>query len=175
MGRGALPPEWRKRVFLRRAAFGRRLMVSGHRTGYDRLMAALHETTLALRFFGDDLDPDEVTARLGCPPTKGAKKGGIWITKRGTENTARTGSWLLISNDRQPGDLNAQVADLLSLLSDDLLVWADFTARFDASVFCGIFVEQSNEGEDLSTETLQRLSSRNLRLSLNIYAPTSPD
>jgi hypothetical protein len=38
-------------------------------------MAVLSGSTASLRFFGDDLDPDELTKLLGCPPTKSASKG----------------------------------------------------------------------------------------------------
>lgn len=138
-------------------------------------MAALHETTMTLRFFGDDLDPDDVTARLRCSPTYGSKKDGLWITKAGTEKVARTGFWRLVSENRTPGDLNAQISELLANCTDDLSEWAELTARFDASVFCGIFMLESNEGTDLSPAILESLGLRNLRLSLDIYDPTPSD
>jgi hypothetical protein len=137
-------------------------------------MAALRETTMTLRFFGDDLDPDDVTARLGCSPTFGAKKGSLWITKGGTEKVARTGFWRLIAKDRTPGDLNAQISELLANCTNDLSKWTDLTARFEASIFCGIFMLESNEGADLSPASLKSLGLRNLRLSLDIYDPTPP-
>jgi len=65
---------------------------------------------MCLRFFGDDLDPDEITARLGRPPSTGKKKGDTWIAKSGREKIARTGSWLLEAADCQPGDFDSQLA-----------------------------------------------------------------
>ncbi|WP_454886231.1 DUF4279 domain-containing protein [Sphingomonas oryzagri] len=138
-------------------------------------MAALHETTMTLRFFGDDLDPDEVTARLGCLPTFGAKKGGIWITKRGAEKVARTGFWRIAVENRQPGDLDAQIAELLEQCSDDLSAWTDLTAQFTANVFCGVFMDERNEGASLSPESMRLLGARNLPLWFDIYDLTSPD
>lgn len=138
-------------------------------------MAKIYETTMTLRFFGDDLDPDEITARLAYPPTVGAKKGGVWITKGGIEKVARTGVWRLKVKDRKPGDLNGQIAELLMLLSDDLSVWGDLTARFEADLFCGIFMIEGNEGTSMSAKTMTNLGSRNLRLEFDIYDPTLPD
>lgn len=138
-------------------------------------MAGLHETTMTLRFFGDDLDPDEITARLNCSPTIGAKKGGAWTTKGGTEKLARTGVWRLEVKNRQPGDLDAQIKELLTLCSDDLSIWADLTARFTANIFCGVFMEESNEGASLSAETMTNLGARNLPLWFDIYDPTPAD
>ena len=104
-----------------------------------------------------------------------AKKDGLWITKGGAEKVARTGFWRLISESITPGDLNAQISELLANCTDDLSKWEELTARFDASVFCGIFMLESNEGTDLSPANLKNLGLRNLRLSLDIYDPTPSD
>ena len=98
-------------------------------------MAGIHETTMTLRFFGDDLDPDEITSRLGCPPTVGMRKGGVSNTKRGTEKVARTGARRLVSKARRPGDLDGQLSEMLALLSNDLNIWAELTERFLADIF----------------------------------------
>lgn len=135
-------------------------------------MAEIHETTMTLRFFGDDLEPDELTSRLGCQPSVGARMGEVWTTMRGTEKIARTGTWRLNANDRQPGDLDAHVTELLASLNEDLAVWKDLTARFKADVFCGVWMKQSNEGASLSAETMMSLGGRGLALSFDIYDPS---
>src|SRR6187402_2148886 len=135
-------------------------------------MAHIHETTVTLRFFGDDLDPTEITAQLGRSPTIGAKKDGVWTTEGGTEKIARTGTWRLAAKDRRPGDLNGQVSELLATLNDDLSIWTDLTARFQADVFCGLWMEETNEAISLSVATMKELSARNLRVWLDVYDPT---
>ncbi len=79
-------------------------------------MAQLNETVATLRFFGDKLDPDELTRLLGSAPTKGAKKGGVWHTRNGTEKIAKSGFWRLETADRSPGDLDTQIAELFKNL-----------------------------------------------------------
>ena len=133
-------------------------------------MAAVNRTVATLRFFGDDLRPDEITSRLGRAPTKSQTKGDEWLRPNGTIRIAKWGSWRLCAADRGPGDLDAQVAELLSGLSDDLAVWADLTNRFRADVFCGLFLEESNEGLSLSPQTLALLGALNLELDLDIYS-----
>jgi hypothetical protein len=91
------------------------------------------------------------------------------MTRRGAEKVARTGTWRLVAGKRMPGDLDGQIAELLAGLSDDLSIWADLTARFEADVFCGLFMRGGNEGLCLSAKTLQDLGSRNLPLNLDIY------
>ncbi len=137
-------------------------------------MAGIHETTMSLRFFGDDLDPDEITARLGCPPSTSRRKGDVWTTPKGIGKVARAGFWHLKINKRQPGDLDLQVAELLASLSDDLSVWDDLTMRFEADFFCGFFMRESNEGISLSAKTMKMLRSRNLPIGFDIYDPGQP-
>lgn len=138
-------------------------------------MAEIHDTTMSLRFFGDDLDPDEITAVLAYSPTQSAKKGDVCTTKSGNERVARTGIWCLSVEDRQRGDLDIQIQELFELLSDDVVTWANLTGRFEASLFSGLFMATSNEGTSLSPETMRLLVSRNIPLSFDIYAPIAAD
>ncbi|HEU0311240.1 MAG TPA: DUF4279 domain-containing protein [Sphingomicrobium sp.] len=132
-------------------------------------MSELHETAASLRFFGDDLDPDEITSLLGAIPTVGVKKGGVWLTSLGAEKTATRGSWRVNVERRCPGDLDAQIAELFATLSPNLAVWKDLSRRFDADVFCGLFLKEFNEGISLAPETLTAIGSRGLTLDLDIY------
>lgn len=135
-------------------------------------MAVLSESWASLRFSGDALDPDEVTVLLGRPPTRGARTGEpTRPSSAGVPVPARTGIWLLRSRPRCPGDLAAQVAELLAPLTPDLAVWRNLCGRFKADLFCGLFLEGSSEGVSLSARTLQALGARGLTLDLDIYAP----
>lgn len=133
-------------------------------------MAALSESAATLRFVGDALDPDEVTALLGSPPTSGARKGEpMRRTPAGAAVPARTGIWRLKASPRSPGDLDARVAEQLGGLTSDLAIWRSLCGRFEADLFCGLFMERSNEGLRLSARTLQALGERGLELDLDIH------
>jgi Domain of unknown function (DUF4279) len=129
----------------------------------------ISETTVTLRFHGDDLDPAVVSAALGTPPTSSAKKGGALLTRRGAEITARTGTWLLWIDRRRPGDLNDQIVELLSPLTIDTAVWQDLVSRFSSNIFCGLFMDEDNEGLSLRPETLLMIGARGLVLNLDVY------
>jgi hypothetical protein len=133
-------------------------------------MPVVNSTVATLRFFGDDLQPDEITKALGRPPTESTIKGAEWTTPSGRHRVANKGCWRLCAQDREPGNLDAQIAELLSGLSNDLTVWADLTTRFRADVFCGLFLDEGNEGISLSPHTLSMLGARNLELDLDIYS-----
>ena len=134
-------------------------------------MGELHKTAASLRFFGDDLDPDEITRLLGGLPTVGVRKGGTWSMSGGAEKMAHRGQWRVTVERRSPGDLDEQVAELLTPLTTDLAVWNDLTRRFKADVFCGLFLNEFNEGLSLSSEMLEAFGLRGLSLDLDIYGP----
>lgn len=137
-------------------------------------MGSLHRSAASIGFFGDDLDPSKITKRLG-EPTDSVQKGGTWLTKRGAEKVARTGSWRLEIERCEPGDLDGQINTLLDHLSNDLPAWRAFAKQFRGRVFCGLFLDESNEGLTLRPETLVRLGERGLLLDLDIYGKDRPD
>mmetsp|Transcript_29352 Transcript_29352/g.57150 ORF Transcript_29352/g.57150 Transcript_29352/m.57150 type:complete len:139 (-) Transcript_29352:512-928(-) len=133
-------------------------------------MAVLSGSAASLRFFGDDLDPDELTRLLGCQPTKSERKGEERVGKvTGRKRIARSGGWRLKAERREPGDFDAQISEILDQLTDDMSIWQDLTSRFRADVFCGLFMKEGNEGISLSNETLQRLAERGLTIDFDIY------
>ena len=132
-------------------------------------MTELHEAAASLRFFGAELDPDEISQRLGTQPSVGVRKDGIHFTPRGTEIIAPTGKWILKSERCSPGDLEKQISELLAPLTEDLDVWRDLSARHAGHIFAGLFIASFNEGMSLGAQTLHALGSRGLTLDLDIY------
>jgi hypothetical protein len=136
-------------------------------------MAHLARSVAALRIIGDDLVPEEVSSLLGAPPTRAERKGEAIPTKTG-ERIAKTGGWRLEAMATEPENLDAQVSELLSLLTSDLEVWHTLRERYRLDLFCGWFMNESNEGVSISPSTLLALGQRGIELGLDIYAP-SPD
>lgn len=132
-------------------------------------MGILSKSAASLSFFGDDLDPEEITRKLGGEPTVGVRKGGTWLTSRGVEKIALKGSWRLVAERCEPGDLDGQINRLLDRLNDDFESWRDLSARFRGRVFCGLFLNSGNEGLTLAPPTLTRIGERGLLLDLDIY------
>ncbi len=126
----------------------------------------LASTTAALRFRGDDLDPDEVTELLGCAPSRARRKGDVG---RGPATVARTGSWQLRVAERPGGDLDGQVAGLLGRVTSDLSIWRTLNARYRCDVFCGLFMRSGNDMAYLSAATSRMLGERGLELAFDIY------
>jgi Domain of unknown function (DUF4279) len=132
-------------------------------------MAAINRAVAALRIVGEELNPSEITRMLGAEPTYSHSKGDVLIRPRG--RIAKLGMWRLEALPLEPSDFNAQVASLLDPLTQDLCAWGELSSKYSISLFCGWFMGESNEGEDLSPKTLMALGSRGISLALDIYAP----
>jgi hypothetical protein len=121
-----------------------------------------------LRIIGDGLVPDEITRRLGCNPTHAQAKGDV-IRKNGRERIAVTGMWRLKAEERDPEDLNVQIAEIFGRLNPDPNVWASLSREFRMDLFCGLFMARGHDGVSLSPEALVALGSRGVKLALDIY------
>ncbi len=133
-------------------------------------MPALDHTAASLRIMGDDLNPPEITRLLGHEPSRAERKGQEIVGKSpGNGRVARTGSWRLEARARAPGDLDAQIDEILSKLSGDLGIWQKLAERFRMDLFCGLFLTGSTGGEVVSAKSMAALGSRGIELGLDIY------
>ena len=82
------------------------------------------------------------------------------------------GGWRLQAPSRSDGNLDAQIVALLSQLPDDLAVWHKLSERYRADIFCGLFMQTSNDALSLEVSTFQMLSDRKLKLEIDIYCST---
>ncbi len=124
-------------------------------------------TSVTLRLFGDDLDPDEVSRKLGGQPTLARRKGDVIPDE--TKRVAETGSWLLSSERQSKNTLESQIEALFNRLTADVAVWRDLAGRYHADLFCGLWSEAWNRGLELSPEVVAAIGERGLRLGLDIY------
>jgi hypothetical protein len=136
-------------------------------------MARIARSVVALRIFGDDLVASEISTLLGAEPSRAESKGEKIVGKKtGDVRVAKTGLWLLRANDREPEDIDSQVVELFRQISPDLKIWLELSSRFEMNLFCGLFMETSNEGMAISSATLQTLGERGIELQFDIYDPS---
>jgi len=137
-------------------------------------MPALDHTAATLRIIGDDIDPVEITRLLGHEPTSAERMGQEIVGKStGKVRVARTGSWRLEAGPRSPGDLDAQIGEILSKLSSDLDIWQKLAERFRMDLFCGLFLSGGSGGEEIAAKSMTALGSRGIVLGLDIYGGDS--
>src|SRR2546430_11458789 len=90
------------------------------RLSMTRSTEALSRTTAfaTLRFCGDRLDPDRITAILGVQPTKAYRKGERYLAgPRAGYVTGRTGVWVLASDSvMNSAELDRHLEHLVDLI-----------------------------------------------------------
>jgi hypothetical protein len=130
-----------------------------------------------LRFHGDDLDPDDLTARLGAPPELWARKGEVIQSTRSWPRriVAKTGRWGIGVAPRKEGDLDGQIREQFGLLTSDLKVWRALAAEYEPHLFVSVFTEKYNEGLEVSADCLSILGERGVKLGLDIYGSSDQD
>ena len=132
-------------------------------------MARIAYTVVSLRFFGDDLDPQELSTRLASLPTKAASKGEVTASPTGTR-VAKTGNWrLTVEAHTAAGDLNTLITRLFERLTPNLEIWRDISSRFRGDLSVGLFLGTSNEGAFIAPATISDIAARGLGFNLDIY------
>ena len=131
-------------------------------------MAAIARSRVSLRVFGDSLEPEEVSSLLGREPTRSHRTGD----KSATNSSAiePTGAWILDSGLSEKSEIEDHVEALLSSVSNDNDEWASLTSRFSASILCSAFLDQYNEGFELSPRLAQSLAERGLVIAFDLYS-----
>ena len=133
-------------------------------------MAAIQRSAATLRISGSHLDPAEITRLLGCAPDSAQRRGQeIPGRSGGSARTAHTGMWRLSASVREPGDLNGQISELLSKVTDDLTIWASIADKYHIDLFCGLSMQGRNEGLSIAPPSLAALGLRRIELGLDIY------
>ena len=133
-------------------------------------MFEIKKSEASLRIFGDTLIPEEISNLLCGTPTSSTTKGEI-ITGKKTETSriAVKGSWHLQANSKTPEDLNQQIQEILSQLTDNLDAWRKISGKHKINLFCGLFLDTENGALGISADNLVKLGQRGIELQLDIY------
>jgi hypothetical protein len=126
-------------------------------------------SSLTLSIHGDDLDPDEVTGRLGCAPTNAHRRGDLSRSGRPWPQ----GAWLLSVEGKAPTGPDELVHLLLARLPTDDALWSDLRERYTVRLWFGIFSKRWNRGFDLSADAVSRIHALGIGLEFDVYA--NPD
>jgi hypothetical protein len=133
-------------------------------------MAHIHISKLSLRISGDALVPATITDLLGAAPTFSHARGEeIRNNKSGGVRIALSGLWLLSVDDKSPEDLDGQLRILFDSLTYNLATWRSIVEEYSADLFCGLFLQGSNEGLDISASVLRMIADRGLEIGFDIY------
>jgi len=123
---------------------------------------------ISLGFYGDDLNPSELSSHLGRAATSSCIKGDI-VHKNGRTRTEGTGRWLLSVSPKPGESLGPQLKDLLVSLTPDLAVWNRLAGRFRTRFVVSAWIRSWNRGLEIDPQLLREISDRQLSLGVDIY------
>jgi hypothetical protein len=78
---------------------------------------------------------------------------------------------ILDTETTESADFDGQISRPLAEIDVSLDDWASLAGRFKMDIFCGWFMQESNEHIVVSPQTLRALGERNIALPVEIYAP----
>ena len=121
----------------------------------------------SLRFYHPDLDPDSITAYLGCTPSL-CYRAGDQISPR-VAATRKNGMWSVASDLTRDRPLSEHLRRVLSLVSSDLTKWAELTRRYSADIYCAIDISRDNSGASIPADVIEEVGARGLSIELDFY------
>lgn len=125
------------------------------------------ETHVTLGIYGPDVQPDEISAVLGCAPTSAHRRGDprlhghpVWPQ----------GAWLLTVVGTAPVEPNEVLQQLLVQLPEDPAVWKELASKHSVRVTFGIFAGGWNQGFELAPASVKQLAGLGIPVAFDIYA-----
>jgi hypothetical protein len=127
-------------------------------------MAELDHTIVSIRFVGQDLDPKRLGEMLGFTEP-GTTKSIIKRLKNGTV------VWSISFENNDAFTVEEKINVILARFTKNISAWAQATTNAKAEIFCGVFLDQWNQGFSLTPYLMKELSNRNLEIGFDIYSP----
>ncbi|MBV9278780.1 MAG: DUF4279 domain-containing protein [Chloroflexi bacterium] len=122
--------------------------------------------------FGDALEPTEVSRLLRCEPDESYRAGDRISSRSG--GVRKNGSWSINDHLSPTDSLSTKLEDVLSRVTVDSDIRRALTGQVEASLFCGIFLnnpEKLGELVSLPATLLKRAADLGLELVLDIWPP----
>jgi len=138
-------------------------------------MGQIHRSKACLRIFGTELVPEAISQLLRCAPTVAQRTGEVIRYQSGRERVVKCGNWRLEAATAEPEDINGQVRSIFSKVEATPEVWKDLVQRFDVDMFCGLFMQGSNDGFSLAPDVMALLSERGIIIGFDIYGADDDD
>lgn len=139
------------------------------------IVGQIHRSEACLRIFGTELVPEEITRLLQCEPTVAQRTGDVIHYQSGRERVVKCGNWRLQAATAAPEDINGQIRAILSKVESSPVVWKALVQRFEVDMFCGLFMQGSNDGFSLAPDVMALLSERGIVIGFDIYDASDND
>jgi hypothetical protein len=129
----------------------------------------IDEARVSLTLYGESLDPDDVSRRLGCAPTRSFRKGE---TRRPSGRDGRPmlhGAWFLTVEGKPPVSVDDLVTNLLERFPKEEQFWNDLRRDYSVQVRVGIHTSGWNRGFDLSSNAVRLVALTGAPIGFDLY------
>ncbi len=124
-------------------------------------------SVVTLALCGPDLDPIEVTRRIGLTPTESHRKGDTY----GRRNIPyRIGSWMMKVERQAPAGVQECLEELLERLPASEALWSRLATDYEIQLRVGVFFDGVNRDFDISPAVLTAAAKLNGSLWVDIYS-----
>lgn len=127
------------------------------------------ESSVLLRFFGAELEPNAITDLLGISPTLAVRRGEI-RPDRPWSYPVQKGCWLL-ECQRSPQTIDDHIKKLFADLPNDLTIWTKLSADYSAEIKCNLFLKRWCRATIIAADTIEAIAARRLGLHMDVYTP----
>jgi len=124
------------------------------------------EVRAKLALFAEDLDPDAVTAELGCAPTRSFTKG---FMRKPASRPMPHGMWLLQVEGFAPTTPDDVMRKLLAQVPLDPALWERMRARYRVRLGFGMHTCGWNRGFDLGPQVIRGADTIGAGLGFDLY------
>jgi hypothetical protein len=124
------------------------------------------EFRVTLAIYGETLEPEDVSRRLGRLPTHAHRKGD---SKKAGRPPYPTGAWLLTLKGKAPSSLSDSIVSLLQELPVDGEFWKSMTSAFDVQLRIGIHTGGWNRGFSISPDAAAMIATTGASMGFDLY------
>jgi hypothetical protein len=150
--------------------------LKNHKLGlFARMGGSFNRCFFILEMWGDELDPERISALLGRSPTKAHRKGDE--RPRGSQYY-RTGGWALESGEitlTNDDDGRTSFESWLASLPEDRAIWNELHDQYSPRVRLVMYTDQMNAEFSITPGAASELSKRGLSLVLDPYLELDGD
>jgi len=125
------------------------------------------EFRVTLALYGERLDPDIASQRLGCRPTASHRKG----EKKGPRSPPFTGgAWFLTLEGKAPASPSDAIESLLGRFPPDVGFWKGLNDDFKVQLRIGIHTAGWNRGFHISPRASSMIALTGASIEFDLYS-----
>lgn len=132
-----------------------------------RLGGPPDRSVVTVAIYGRDLDPEELTRRIGVMPTESHRRGDVFGKRKIPH---RIGAWMMTAERTAPASVQECLEELLDRVPTTDALWTELAKDYEIQLRVSVFFAAFNRGFAVSPSVLSMLAAFKGAFMLDIYA-----